>query len=191
MTQKQKRYLVSSLGVIFVVALGAISAVLLTKHSQAEAATKAVAQQALTITPKFSFTGTPDWRQGPSNETSMALFHTGNNGCFVSAEYNTGVIDEISALQKSLDAFTTTGYAVTPSSTQAMSMSSNTGQLHYQLHQYSVKATSSTPPAMEGNEFGFITLNSGYIKVEGHCDNTAALPATISALQALKFIATN
>ncbi|HET7630523.1 MAG TPA: hypothetical protein VFK03_04080, partial [Candidatus Saccharimonadales bacterium] len=33
---------------------------------------------------QFSFDGAPDWRLGPTNQTSIALFHD-RDGCFVSA----------------------------------------------------------------------------------------------------------
>lgn len=191
MKQKTKKYLFGSLIFVFVAAFGIASVALFTGRDRADAIADEAQEQSSVVSSRFSFTGVENWTKGPSNETSLAAFHEGSDNCFVSAEYITGSLDESSALQKVIEPFTTTGYAVTPQSDVTMYTLVDGKQQEYQLHQYTVKATSSTPAVKEGNEFGFISVKNGYIKVEGHCDTSAELPVTVPALQAIEFSTTN
>ena len=74
----------------------------------------------------FSFTGATGWRQGPTNETSMALF--GNerkdktSACFTSIEYHHGTIDVQSEVQKMTEDSNSLGNTITEIATQPLSL---------------------------------------------------------------------
>lgn len=90
-------------------------------------------------------------------------------------------------LQKSEDGLVSAGYTTTPGSILAVTLQTGTGEQQYQLHQYSVTGTGSAGKPYGGHEFGYLQLPKGYIKVQGWCDTTEHLAATIPALQAVKF----
>lgn len=187
MKQKQKNYLFGSLVFIFIAAFGVTSLLFLTGHDRADATANKTQVQPSIVTSQFSFAKTEGWTKGPSNDTSIAAFHEGSDGCFVSAEYKSDSLDKAVALQKTLDSFTAIGYNVIPHGEVNTSISIGDKQQAYQLHQYTVKATDSTPAVNEGNEFGFIALETGYIKVEGHCSTSQGLSVTVPALHAITF----
>ena len=185
----QKRYSKSKLLLICVIAgliviAGAGCAFVLRSNSKASAdsATIPVAK------PLFSFNTTAaiDWRKGPSNGTSMALFYKPND-CFVSAEYKTGTVDIAAVLQENQKDLESGGYTSTQSAIIPVTLETNAKAQQYNLHQYSVITPAGTNEAYAAHEFGYIQLSSGYIKIEGYCTDTDNLAATIPALQAIKF----
>lgn len=143
--------------------------------------------------PLFSFQGAPGWWRGATNETSMAVFDDNNaQDCFISAEYATGTVDAATEMSKISDNLTNEGYVVIPASTQTLDLQTSSKQpLRYELQQSSVV----TPPGSEklkgGQEFGYIQLKDGYIKIMGYCDEPDQLPNTIPALKAIKFDGAN
>lgn len=135
---------------------------------------------------QFSFTGTLGWWQGATSKSDIALFH--NYDCFVSAQHKTGTIASDQAKrQKNQDSLTNDGYIVTPGVTQTLTIQTNTGPRQYQLQQSSVTAPAGADKLEGGQEFGYLQLSNGYLFVEGYCDTPDELPATIPALQAIKF----
>ena len=140
---------------------------------------------------QFSFAGVTTWIQGATNKTSMAIFHQTDDGCFVSAEHKTGVLNEAAELQKLQDVSVNGGYTSTPGAVIVASIQTSAGPKQYQLHQYSVTGTGSGGKVKGGNEFGYVPVTSGYLEIKGYCDVADSLPATIPALQAVKFDAAN
>lgn len=137
---------------------------------------------------QFSFDGTVGWWQGATNETSMALFHRNtDDGCFVSAQYKTGIVDAAAAIQKTNSALTSSGYSVTPGTTQTLTLQTKVGLQSYELYQSTVTTPTGAQQVEGGQEFGYVQLAGGYIYIEGYCNTAAELPATIPALQAIKF----
>jgi hypothetical protein len=134
---------------------------------------------------QFSFTGAADWWQGATNKTSMALFH--KYDCFTSVEHKTGTVDVASELQKMQDMLSSDGYTVAPGSTQTLTLQTTAGPKQYELHQSSVTTPADANKVKGGQEFGYIQLSAGYIKVMGYCDTADQLPATLPALQGIKF----
>ena len=116
----------------------------------------------------------------------MAVFHTPHD-CFVSAEYHAGDINIASALQQYQTGLTSGGYTITPSSNQVLTLKTNTGNGHYQLQQYTVSETGSGGAPEGGQEFGYLQLTNGYVKLEGYCDTANELAETLPALQAIAF----
>jgi hypothetical protein len=143
---------------------------------------------------KFSFTGTAGWWQGATNETSMALFDEDKvMACFTSAEYKQGIVD-IAAELKEIEVQiqkSGNGHTMTSLGSQTLAIQTAGGPRQYELH----RSTVVTPPGSEkikaGQEFGYIQFSKGYIKIMGYCDTPEQLPATIPALQAIKFNGTN
>lgn len=136
-------------------------------------------------TSRFSFSGAPNWRKGPSNATSMALFHT--NGCFTSLEYKTGVVDPATALEKIRADLVSMDYTVALNDTATKRLKSGGQELQFQLNQYSVTGLGSGGIAKGGQEFGYLQLTDGYIEVKGFCDTADQLPTSIEALQAVDY----
>ncbi len=139
-----------------------------------------------TVKTVFSFNSVPGWTRGPVNDTSLALFHTGTDGCFVYAEYKSGSVNAASELKNWSDSLNKGGQTITEKSSQAMTISTNYGTESYDLHQYYVPGTKENP-TMEGVEVGYLQLPTGYIKFNGDCNSYDQLPLTIDGLQSLKF----
>jgi hypothetical protein len=174
---------------IFIVLVGAAVGVVL-YHGHADkpaAASKAAAAQ-----PPFSFVTAQalDWRKGPSNQTSLAVFHNGTDGCFASMEYRPGAINTDAALQATQASLASSGYTSKPGAVLNLTLQTDTGQQQYQLHQYAVSGTGSSGQTMGGQEFGYLQLSSGYLKIESYCNTPEQLSTTMPALQAMSFDAT-
>jgi hypothetical protein len=179
-----KRYTVGTLAIL-IVAVAACSAVVI-EHNPTEAA-PSVKSAAAAVKSRFSFTGTSGWWQGATNKTSMALFHNAED-CFTSVEYKKGTVDAPAELQKTQTLLTGEGYMVTPGSIQTLALQTSAGsKQQYQLHQYTVTGTGGAGRVEGGQEYGYLQLPNGYVKIEGNCDISEELAATIPALQAVKF----
>lgn len=145
---------------------------------------------AMTTTPKverslFSFDTrkAPDWRRGPSNGTSMAVFYKPTD-CFASAEYHDGTVDITSVLQENQDDLTKSGYPTTQTAVVPMDLQTSTGVQSYDLHQYSVETPAGASAMYAAHEFGYAQLARGYVKIEAYCTSISDLAATIPALEA-------
>jgi hypothetical protein len=189
MTQKHpilNRHTISCLALVVILAV-TFCVGMYEHHATTKVVSKPKTKQLLVTPSDFSFTGTTGWIQGATNKTSMALFHSNTDGCFTSAQYTNGIINGAAELQKNQDALASSGYTVKPTSTQMLILRTSTGLQQYQLHQYSAIGTGSSQQIMGGQEFGYLQLSSGYIKLMGYCNTNAELPSTIPALQAFKF----
>lgn len=135
------------------------------------------------------FTGAADWRQGPTNETSMALFSKaaadGTSACFTSIEYKKGTIDIAAALQQNLKTQTANNNTVTPMATQTLTLQTTSGDKAYELHQYKTVSTQGEK-LMAGNEIGYLQLSGGYVEILGNCNSEEELPSTLVAFRAYK-----
>lgn len=178
-----------TIGSSIFIAIAAISTVVILPHNHTEAASPAKPAVGAAVPSQFKFTGANGWWQGATNKTSMALFHK-TDGCFTSVEHKSGMVDTAAELQKQYDMQTRGGYTVTPGNTQTLTIQTVAGQEKYDLHQSSVTGTGDGGKVKGGQEFGYVQLPSGYIKVMGYCDTPDQLPATLPALQAIKFDST-
>lgn len=189
MTQKHSifsfnRYAISFLGlpVVLVAILGVIVAL----RAQTEAAPAAKPNVAAAVTSQFTFTGATGWTQGATNKTSKALFH--KYDCFTSVEHDTGTIEADQAkFQKTEANLTGNGYVVTQGATVAATMQTNSGERAYQVQQSSVTTPAGASKIEGGQEFGYVQLPGGYLKISGYCDTADELSSTIPALSAIKF----
>ena len=177
-----------ALSFIILAALAAASLVFVAKYNHTSAAPSVEPKVGAAVPSEFKFTGTIDWWQGATNKTSMALFHTLQDSCFVSVQHKTGTIASDQAnFQKTEQQLTSEGHTITPLVAQTMTIQTNTGLRQYQLQQFSVTTSAGASQVLGGQEFGYVQLPSGYLYVEGYCDTPAELAATIHALQAIKF----
>jgi hypothetical protein len=139
----------------------------------------------------FEFTGVTGWRQGPHNETSMALFGTaredGTSACFVSTEYKSGDVDIEAELRKQQQDFVKMGGSMSETAIVSSTLQTNDGERQYELHQYKASG-GSDEKLMGGLELGYVQVKNGYVKVEGHCETAEGLSTTIPALQAYKLL---
>lgn len=138
----------------------------------------------------FVFDGTkaPGWRQGPTNGTSMALFSDDRN-CFVSIQQKDGALDEIKELKSTQESLGSGGYQVSNLGGVAVSLSSSSKNINYQLHQYEVTGSGSAGQLYRGQEIGYIALGENYLRVEGYCNLASQLPATMPAIHAINYTA--
>jgi len=117
----------------------------------------------------------------------MALFHTIRDSCFTSVQHKTGTVDAVAEVQKGRASLIASGYTVTPGATQTLTIQTSTGPKQYELYQSSVTTPVGASTVLGGQEFGYLQLSNGYIKIMGYCETAKELPATIPALQAIKF----
>lgn len=140
---------------------------------------------------KFSFAGLPEWTQRVTNKNSMVVFH--GHDCFISTEYHEGTIAEDKLKrEKSNDYLSANGHTVKKGDSNKMTMKTPTGELSYDLQQfYTTTPDDDGQPSLKaGTEYGYIPLETGYVKVQGQCDKPEQLAQTIAALKAVKFDAT-
>lgn len=180
-----------SLGILVAV-VAAGSFFFINGHSRTDAAPSLKPKIGAAVPSEFKFTGAVDWWQGATNKTSIALFHTLQDGCFVSVQHKMGSItaDQIN-FQKTEDQLASAGHVITPVTTQTMTIQTNSGSKQYQLQQSSVTSPTGTSQVLGGQEFGYIQLSSGYLYIEGYCNTSAELATTIPALQAVTFNSTD
>ena len=177
------------IGGTLVVAVIAIATVIVVLwRGRIDAVSPAKPPASTSLSSQFTFTGASGWWQGATNQTSMALFH--NYDCFTSVEYKTGTVDATEELQKEQATLSMGGYTVTPTSTQALALQTATGPVEYELHQSDVTTPTGANKVEGGQEFGYVQLPKGYVKVTGHCDTNDQLASTIPALQSIKFTST-
>jgi hypothetical protein len=183
----RKHHITLSLGILIAIAMAG-SFIFVNEHNHTDAAPSLKPKVGAAVPSEFKFTGAINWWQGATNKTSMALFHTLQDGCFVSAQRKTGTIaTDQASFQKTEDQLMTAGHTITPVATQTMTIQTDSGSRQYQLQQSSVTSPAGTSQVLGGQEFGYLPLSSGYLYIEGYCNTSAELAATIPALQAVTF----
>jgi hypothetical protein len=187
---KQKSILITMLSILVIVA--SFGVLLVLHHNSPVIADKKVA--AIPTQSMFSFAGATDWRMGPRNGTSMALFGKrdadGMSPCFTSVLYTPGSIDIATKLEQTESLAMGTGdgsTTTTPLGTQTLTMQTTEGKRQYSLDQFKVASPPGQDHLMEGQEFGYLQLTNGYIKITGNCETADGLTTTIPALQAITF----
>jgi hypothetical protein len=181
----RNRHIAISFGTLAIVAI--VGFVIFTNgRNRTDAAPSPTLKVGAAVPSEFKFTGATNWWQGATNKTSMALFHTLQDGCFVSAQRKTGTIATYQTnFQKTEDQLTSTGHTITPVGTQTMTIRTSSGSRQYQLQQSSVTSPAGTRQVLGGQEFGYLQLSSGYLYIEGYCNTSGELATTIPALQAV------
>ncbi len=178
------------LSVAAIVVAAFISTIIYRNHTTASSASKS--DTSVSRQPLFSFDANkaPGWWQGATNRTSMAVFDKDQtHACFVSAEYKKGTVDVDTEINKINADLTQSGngYTVTPLGSQTLELSINSTPQQYELKQSSVTTPEGAEKVKGGQEFGFVQLSKGYIKVMGYCDTPEQLPGTLASLQAIRF----
>lgn len=182
---KSKTLILST--IIAIVLLGGLTAFLVIRNSTQVSADTTKNSPAAS---HFSFIGATGWWQGATNETSMALFDKNETkACFTSAEYIAGTVDISPEVQKTqnLASLKGDGYVVTSIGVKEMNIQTSEGEKTYSLHQSSVVTPAGFDKLKGGQEFGFVELTNGYIKIMGYCDTPEQLANTLPSLQAIKF----
>lgn len=136
LTKKQAVKL--SLVALLIAVIAIFAAVSVWHRSNSYPATKNEVQSTGEPVPLFSFARTSDWREGPSNETSLALFgkqrKDGTSACFTSAEYKSGTVDVNAALQKQEGVYAAIGNTMTLVTTITNTLQTSSGEKQYDLH---------------------------------------------------------
>jgi ABC-type antimicrobial peptide transport system permease subunit len=184
------RYVVSTLAIVIVVA--AVSGMLIWNRTRTDAVSRSKRTSTAPVVSMFSFMGVSGWWRGATNRTSMALFDTDTtDGCFVSDQYQTGTVDVAAELQSNQNTLIAGGYSIASAGTQESTLQANASPVQYQLAQYSVTSSPTASQVMGGQEFGYVQLTGGYIKIMGYCNAADELSTTIPALQAITFAQTD
>ncbi len=173
-------------GILVLLVLAAASLVVITKHNRTDAAPKPKVTPPTSIPSQFSFSSAPNWYQGATSKSDIALFHH-IDGCFVSLQHKTGTIDPATEIQKSIALEVSDGHTVTPISIQTLTLQTNTRPQQYQLHQYSASGSDAGGMIEGGQELGYLQLSGSYVFVQANCSTADELPSTLQALQAVKF----
>ncbi|HEX8183051.1 MAG TPA: hypothetical protein VF575_05630 [Candidatus Saccharimonadales bacterium] len=184
---KLNRYTIGTLVILTV--LVASSAGVMIKNNRAQASPAVNQAVPRNVQSQFTFNGAADWRQGPTRLKDMALFHDIQDSCFTSMQRKTGsVAADKTEHDKTNADLIRDGRAVTPGNAVSVTLQTNDGLKSYQLQQFMI----TTPPGGEkllgGMEYGYLPLSENdYILIEGHCETYEQLAATIPALQAITF----
>ena len=133
----------------------------------------------------FSFAGADGWRKGPSNRTSLALFH--DNACFVSVELIDGVVDVPKELEDMRAADASLGLERTSGSTEFIVLRADDAYVNYQLRTYSVSGVVGGQKVKGGQALGYVQLANRYVEVKGNCDTANDLTVLPNALKAISY----
>jgi hypothetical protein len=154
-------------------------------HETAAKKPKDTARVAASSQFSFDAKAAPEWRQGPANKTSMALFYE-KGDCFVSFENKTVPADEVTSLEQIKSGMEANGYTVTDIGTPSLALKQPGTETTYVLHQYS--ATGGDSDGLYKNqEYAFISMAKGHVFIQGYCEDPANLPYTLAALSAVTF----
>ncbi|HET8690044.1 MAG TPA: hypothetical protein VFL81_01245 [Candidatus Saccharimonadales bacterium] len=175
-------------GLLALILLGAAWVLVHPNHQHVKADVSASNSNMAPNKLQFTFSGVQNWREGPVNATSIALFHE-SNGCFVSVEHGSGTIATDKANRQKTEIYLSDHRYKTESiGTETLTMQANDSAQEYKLHQSRVTTPAGQYKVKGGEEIGYISLaDNSYIKAEGHCSNADQLPTTIPALQAIRF----
>jgi len=137
---------------------------------------------------QFSFDGAaaPEWRKGPSNATSMALFWNSGD-CFVAVESKAGTADVLTELDKVQSGLRADGYTVNTIASPTVTMQTTNGTLPFTLYQYAALGAGGQDAPYQGQALSYVPTEQGHIKVIGYCDDPVNMPATVTALEAITF----
>lgn len=191
MQQKQhlfglNRYTIG-LAILLLLAIASSIAIILLPGKETDATTTKQTPIATTVTSEFSFKGATNWRQGPSNKTSMALFYNVHD-CFIGVEHKAGAVEIARELQKITEMRTADGDVATALPAAQPTIQTKDGAQQYELHQYAVTgADGGASETYSAQAFGYLPMASGYLEVEAYCDGTEYLPAILPALEAITF----
>jgi hypothetical protein len=173
--------------VLLVIVAASITVIMWRNHTEAVSVVEQPPVGAA-VPSQFTFdkSGAPDWWQGATRKTDMALFHA--HDCFVSVQYKTGTIAaDKEKIQKDQADLVSRGYTITPGTSQTLTLQTKSGSKQYDLNQSVVTSPAGADTVKGGQEFGYLPLTNGYVFVEGYCDTSEQLTATIPALQAITF----
>jgi|GEM_PF-1062497 len=134
----------------------------------------------------------------PKEKLSVAainVFHGAGEGqsapdnCFVMYSYYTYPLEDKAAAYTDYENAKdnndpTTTLTTVNSSTQTLATPE--GSVSFELRQYDLQMTGDTTSYQHGYEIGFVSLQNGYIRVEGVCSEASQLAATLPALSAVK-----
>jgi hypothetical protein len=135
---------------------------------------------------RFSFEASKatDWKQGPSNETSMALFKQ-DTTCFVSVELKDGDAQETQSLESLTTSWTAGGYTVNATGTSSEQLTTTGTAAPYTLHRYAVTGAGDGGELYKAQAFGYVPLGQQHVKVQAYCPDDNALQQSRDALAAI------
>lgn len=184
---QRKRLFVATVAAIMIAVIGT-SGTIFALHNTSQTVKEASDNKS--VESMFSFSDSQGWWQGVTTKTSMVVFDSNStHACFVMFEYIPGTVNVDAGINKVNAELTKfgEGYIISPLSSQALELRTNSRSLSYELRQSSVV----TPPGAEkvkgGQAFGYIQLPDGYVKIAGYCDTPEQLPNILTALNAVKF----
>jgi hypothetical protein len=154
-------------------------------HETAAKKPKDTARVAVNSQFSFDAKAAPEWRQGPANKMSMALFYE-KGDCFVSFENKTVPADEVTSLEQIKSGMVANGYTVADLGSHSLTLKQPGTGTSYVLHQYSATGGDSNG-LYKNQEYAFVSMAKGHVFIQGYCDNPDDLPDTLTALSAVTF----
>lgn len=183
-TSKKTRLLIAP---ALILAVG-LAAVFAWNAISSDDETAAKPQDVPIVASAFSFNPTKaaGWRQGPANESSMALF-SNDRSCFTSIEYKAGTIDPVAESTKTQENLSKDGYIVEKldSATVSIKVDSRDAQLNFR--QFDVTGSGNAGQLYGGQAYGYTALDKGYLHAQVNCNKSDQLPSAVSVLAALSF----
>jgi len=166
--------------------LGVVAGFLLLRRDPSASTSHTTSRPVIATNALFSFNASkaPDWNQGPTNKTSLALFKK-DTGCFASVEVKNGVVDETQALSKITAGFSDQGYGVTTLDpiTTDFAIDGAPSSTSYTLHPYSLSGTGQGD--YKTQVFGYVPLENRYITVEAYCSDNTTFSQIVDTLSAI------
>ena len=178
--KSRRRVLIGiALGLLLAAAIAYTSVATHIQNSKTTQNTPVVRQTSM-----FSFNASeaPDWRQGPKNQTSMALFYK-KADCFVSVDQKTGQVNESEQVAKVVATMQSQGNQNVTTTDKTLTLNVNGNPTMYTLHQY--RSGGGTSEYYQFQEDAYINNTQGYIAVSAYCKDGADLDATTDALNAI------
>jgi hypothetical protein len=151
--------------------------------------TSAGSQDKPVVSSSFSFDASkaPGWRQGPINETSIALF-SNDQSCFISIERKSGSFDLAAETTKTQESLAGDGYSVERLDTTTGTIQVDTRATELTFEQLSVGGGGNAGQLYGGQGYGYTQLDEDYLYAQVNCNTSDQLKTAIASVSALAFV---
>lgn len=183
-SKKTKLFAVTSALVI----VGAATALALTLTNDNKTQAESTKAQSPSVNSPFTFNSgqASGWRQGPTNQDSMALF-SNDHSCFISIEHKGGKVDSAAATSKTLASLSEGGYITKALGTATASIKVNSDDTELAIDKFDITGSGNAGQLYSGQAYGYTQLDNSYLHAQANCNSADRLSSAISALSAITF----
>jgi hypothetical protein len=172
--------------VLAIVGIATAATIVLVNNNKTQADSTKTDTPSMQSSFNFNSEKASGWRQGPSNQDSMALF-SNDQTCFVSVERKDGTVDPTAATTKTLASLSQDGYTTKALGTSTASIETGSGNTKLIIDQYDVTGSGNAGLLYGGQAYGYAQLNDSYLHAQLNCNSSDQLASAISALDAISF----